>query len=112
MYSVTFVIVAAVFVAVVALATLWRRCRRHDVKARFRFRDGSRRRRVPRSPQISLRTFDTGYEKVPLAEAGGGQAAAGEDELSSSSDDDFYFKPTLNGDSDERRRLVTQSDAV
>lgn len=110
--SATFFILSFVFVAALAGVVAWRRCRRHDGKRRFRFREGrTRRQRVPKSPPNTLRTFETSYEKLPLSETGGQQLV--DDDNSSSSDDEYYFRPSLNGEStlrDERRRLVSTNE--
>ena len=68
--SVTFFILCLIFIVVLAAFFLWRRCRRHDVKRRFRFRDGRirTRKRVPKSPQNNSSGSD--YQILPLTEPG------------------------------------------
>ena len=68
--SVTFFFLCLIFIVVLAAFFVWRRCRRHDTKRRFRFRDGRIRTRcrVPKSPQNN--SSGSEYQILPLTEPG------------------------------------------
>jgi hypothetical protein len=68
--SVTFFILCLIFIVVLASIFVWRRCRRHDAKRRFRFRDGRirTRNRIQKSPLNNSSQSD--YQILPLTEPG------------------------------------------